>query len=216
MARRFLVIGLGRFGRGLVQNLLRYGVEVLVLDRDEEVVQQISAEVDDAVCADGTDETAISELSPADFSCAVVAIGSGSIEGSILATALLQKLGAPRIVARAASELHGRVLTAIGAHEVVNPEAEMGAALSRRLAVPNVLEHLELAAGTALAEIAVPPSLTGKTTGGVKRRYGVSLVAIRRGEQVLAVVSDREKLHHGDILVVLGPDEGIEKLAGQG
>lgn len=214
MDRRFLVIGLGRFGRSLVASFVRHGVEVMALDRDEDIVQAISSEVDAAVCADATDETSLSELDPRSFSCAIVAIGATSTEGSILATALLQKLGAPRIVARAASELHGRVLAAIGAHEVINPEAEMGAALGRRLSVPNVLEHLELGKETALAEVVVPSALAGRTTAALKLRgYGISLIAIRRGDQVSAAVSDKERVEGGDVLVIVGPTEGVESLA---
>ncbi len=217
MKQRFLVIGLGRFGRSLAQSLADQGVEVMAVDIDPEVVQELSPQLDAVVGADATDEAALSELEVESFECALVAIGADSIESSILTTALLQKLGVPRILARATSDLHERVLVAIGAHEVVNPEAEMGTALGRRLAMPNLLEHLELGKDTALAEIAVPSSLVGRpVTAAELRRSGTSLVAIRRGERVLAPPSDRERFEAGDVLIVLGSSIGIEDLVARG
>ena len=186
----------------------------MVLDIDADVVQEISASIDAAVCGDSTEESVLAELVPRQFDCAVVTIGASSVEASILTTALLQKLQIPRIVARATSDLHARVLDAIGAHEVLNPEAEMGIALGRRLSVPNLLEHLDLGDDTALAEVALPPGWEGKAISETDmRRHGVTLVAIRRGGRILRLASDRDVLASADLLVVLGSNEEIERLA---
>jgi trk system potassium uptake protein TrkA len=149
------------------------------------------------------------------LSCAVVAIGAESMEASILATALLRQMGVPRIIARSLSELHARVLRAVGAHEVVSPEEEMGQRLARRLAEPAVLERIEIGAGVDLAEVEIPAGWIGKSPVDldVRRKYGVTLVAVRRGQEVHASVDPSERLEENDILFVIGRAENIARVA---
>jgi len=214
MSGDFAVIGLGRFGAAVARRLARQNRSVLVVDRNPTKVDALSSDVDAAVCANVTDEAAFAELKLDRFPCVVVAIGSESIEHSILATALLKQSGVPRIVARAVNDLHGRVLRAIGAHEIVNPEAEMGERVAGRLCQPNVLEHIVLDEATTLAEVAAPVPFCGKTLVelDVRRRHGISVVAIVRGGKVLANPQPGEVLELGDELMVLGTPEAVGKL----
>ena len=163
MVGQFVVIGLGMFGRNVALNLARSGQAVLAIDLDQEEVDRLAPDLDSVIRADATDEEALRELRLERMSCAVVAIGAQSMEASILTTALLRQIGVPRIVARSLSELHARVLRAVGAHEVVSPEEEMGQRLARRLAEPSVLERLELGDDAQLAELAAPESFIGKS-----------------------------------------------------
>jgi len=215
MVGRYLVIGLGMFGRNLVLHLARAGQSVLAIDRDEKLVQEIASEVDAAVCADSTDEAALHELNLQEMTCGVVAIGADATECSILTTALLRQIGVPRIVARGTSELHSRVLYAVGAHEVVNPEEAMGKRLARHLAQPSVLEHLELGEDAELAEVELPEAWVGKNLVEleVRRRFGTSVAAVRRAGRILAPLSGIETLETGDVLVIIGAPESISRLA---
>jgi trk system potassium uptake protein TrkA len=167
------------------------------------------------VRADTTDEQALRELRLERVSCAVVAIGAQSMEASILTTALLRQMGVPRIVARALNELHARVLRAVGAHEVVSPEEEMGQRLARRLSEPNVLERLELGDDAELVELAAPESFIGRTLVdlNVRQEFGVTVVAVRRAGSVRASVGAVDRLEPGDVLVVIGDTEGTRRLA---
>jgi trk system potassium uptake protein TrkA len=124
-------------------------------------------------------------------------------------------MGVPRIVARSVSELHGRVLHAVGAHEVFNPEEAMGQRLARRLAQPNVLEQLELGEGAELAEVGVPESVVGKSLIEleVRQKHAISVVAVRRGSTLKATLTGRERLESGDVLVVVGSTEAIARFA---
>lgn len=215
MVGEFAVIGLGMFGRNVALNLVRAGHSVLAIDLSLAEVEAISGEIDSAVCADATDERALAELGLDRMSCAVVAIGAEATESSILATALLRQLGVPRIVARAVSPLHGRVLRAVGAHEVVNPEEQMGESLARRLAEPNVLRRLELGEGVDVAEVEVPEGFVGRTLIDLdlRRRYGISVVAIRRGGRIEAALGGDEQLASGDVLLLIGPPNAIVRVA---
>jgi trk system potassium uptake protein TrkA len=137
------------------------------------------------------------------------------MEASILTTALLRQIGVPRIVARSLSELHGRVLRSVGAHEVVSPEVEAGQRLARQLAEPGVLERLELGDDAQLAELSAPEAFIGRSLVEleVRRRYDVTVVAIRRELAVRANIAPGERIQSGDVLVVIGDPAGIGRLA---
>lgn len=211
----YCVIGLGIFGRAVVLSLRDQGESVLALDANQDEVDRIASEVDNAVCADATDEEALRELRIERFGCVVVAIGAESMEASILATALLRQLGVPQIVARSLGTLHGRVLRAVGAHLVVSPEWEMGQRLARQLAQPSVLERYDLGDDVEVVELEVPRSFIGRTLVDleVRRRFGVSVAAIRRKQKVYATLDGRERFQEGDVLVLIGRDEAISELA---
>jgi trk system potassium uptake protein TrkA len=215
MIGEFMVIGLGRFGQSLVLSLARLGQSVMAVDRDQDKVQKVAEEIDAAVCADATDESALRELHPERMTCAVVAIGMGAVQASILATALLRQMGMPRIVARAVDDLHARVLSAVGAHEIVNPEAEIGDRLARRLAQPDVFSQIELGDEADLAEVAVPAAFVGRNLIelDVRRKYGVSVVAIRKGDGIRVNPDENVLLESADILVVIGAKQAIRRLA---
>jgi len=212
---QFVVIGLGIFGRTVAVNLARSGHSVLAVDLDQREVDRVAPELDSVVRADATDEQALRELRLERVSCAVVAIGAQAMEASILTTALLRQMGVPRIVARSLSELHARVLRAVGAHEVVSPEEEMGHRLARRLAEPNVLERLELGEDAEIVELGVPESFIGRTLVDLKVRqqFGVTVVAVRRAGSVRASLGASDRLEPGDVLVVIGDPEGASRLA---
>lgn len=120
-----VVVGLGRFGESVARNLMAAGTEVLVIDKDPDLVAEISSEVTLAVEADGSSRTVLRELGVEQCAAAVVGIGEG-IEASIVATSNLSDLGVPEIWARATSSLHGRILERVGATRIVYPEREMG------------------------------------------------------------------------------------------
>lgn len=215
MIGEYAVLGLGRFGWSVATTLARQGLSVLGIDSDPDIVQAISAEIDSAVHCDTTDEQSLAELHLERASCVVVAIGAEHRDASILTTALLRQSGVPRIIARATNDLHGRVLLAVGAHEIVNPEKEMGERIARRLARPSMIEHIPLGDGADLAEVEVPQAFVGRTLVelDVRRRHDVSVVAIRRGGKVHSYVLGMGPLEAGDVLVVIGPTQSVTRLA---
>lgn len=215
MSGEFAVIGLGQFGRAVALSLVREGAAVLAIDALQERAQLVEAEVDAVAVADATSELALEELGLERMSCVVVAMGARARETSILTTALLRQRGIPRIISRAANELHGRVLLAVGAHEIINPELQMGQRLARNLAHPTIMEQLALDDNTNLVELACPEQFIGKTADEVdmKRRYGVSLVALRRGAQVIASIGGSDKLQRGDRMLVVGPPASVRRVA---
>lgn len=215
MVGEFVVIGLGMFGRVVARSLAADGQAVLAVDINEEEVNRMAADLDTVVRADATDEAALRELRLERMSCAVVAIGAESMEASVFATALLRQIGVPRIVARSLSDLHARVLRAVGAHEVVSPEVEMGQRLAFRLSHPNVLDRVDLGDNIELAELEVPAQYVGKTLVeiDVRRRFDVTVVALHRNGAIVANPRRDEVLGSGEVLVVIGSSEAIARFA---
>ena len=210
----FAVVGLGQFGMSVARHLARQGASVLAVDLNQELVDNAATEVDVAIRADATDERTLEELQLETMGCVVVAIGAHSIEASILTTALLKQVGVPRIVSRAISDLHARILRTIGADEVVNPEEQMGKRLALRLAEPSIIEQVELG-DSQLAEVEAPEAFVGKTLIelDIRNKYGVSVMAIQRGETVMASPRAIEKILSGDILVVVGSVDSVRRIA---
>jgi len=182
MKPKTAVIGLGLFGREVALSLSRRGYSVLAVDRNTEMVEQVKASVDQALILDTTDENALREARIGEMAVAVCAIGTQHVENSILTTALLHQLGVPRIIVRAANDLHARILQQVGATHVVNPEQEMGRRVAHQIASPGIREVLSLAEGVCVAEVPVPPSFAGKTLAGldVRRKYGVNVIGVQR------------------------------------
>jgi trk system potassium uptake protein TrkA len=213
--RQVAVLGLGRFGQAVARELTRLGHEVLAIDADERTVQAVADDVTQAVQADMTDEGALTELGLGRFDTAIVAISS--LEASILATVLLQRLGVRRIIAKAADDLHGSILERLGVSRVVHPEGEMGERVAHSFASPGVLEYLDVAPGYGLARVVVAEPLAGKTLAALDlpATYGVTALALHRGGSVTLNPSGSEVLRDSDELIVAGLDEDLERLPAQ-
>lgn len=217
MRRQAMVIGLGQFGMALARALMVNGVEVLALDRREDRVQLAATFATEAIQADAMEEADLEQLAPARRDVCVVAVGAESREASILVTALLRQFGAPRIVARATDALHERILSLVGAHEVVQPERSFGERLAVRLAFRGVVDFLPLGDDLVITELATPPAFAGRRLVELQlpRRFQVTVVAVRRLEHGLGrllLPDPQEPLRSDDILVLVGAPGAAQSL----
>lgn len=208
----FLVVGLGRFGSALAGELEDLNRDVLGVDLDPRFVQAHAEALTHVVEADATDVEAMRELGAADFQTAVVAIGS-NIEASVLATSVLVDLKIPRIVAKAITSAHGRILERVGAHRVVFPEADQGRAEARRVAGRNIIDMMEVEGGYLLVETLTPANLVGKRIdeAALRSGFGVTVVAIRHQGEAPSHASAETVIQSGDILVVAGETARVER-----
>ena len=209
-AKEFLVIGLGRFGGGLASTLVGMGHEVLGVDTDQKIVQDFAGILTHVVTADSTSEAAMRQLGAGEFDTAVVAIGT-EIEASILTTSVLADLGVRRIVAKAVTEAHGRILGRVGAHRVVFPERDMGVRVGHSLA-GSILDYFELDPGFAIVETTAPRDLVGTTLADaeVRKRYGITVVCIKPEGGSFTYATPDTVPNEGDILVVAGEKRRAE------
>lgn len=211
--KQFAVIGLGRFGVSVARTLYTMGYEVLAIDKDEEIIQSISDAVTHAVQADATDEVALRSIGLRNFDVAVVAIGA-DIQSSILITLLCKEMGIPYVVAKAQNDLHAKVLYKIGADRVVFPERDMGMRVAHNLVSSNVLDYIELSPDYSLVEITALPSWENKSLRelNMRVRFGINVMAIKHGNQVNVSPKGDDVIKKGDVLVVIGSADDINRL----
>jgi trk system potassium uptake protein TrkA len=211
--RQVAVLGLGRFGATVARELTRLGHEVLAIDSDERTVQGLVDQVTHAVQADVTDEEALRELGIGDFDTVIIGVSS-SLEASILATVLVQRLGVKRVLAKAANALHGSILEQVGASRAVYPEHETGTRLAHSFVAPGVRDYLDAAPGYGFARVAVPEAWIGRKLGELEPRKtcGLTPMALRRGGTITLNPHPSEALQPGDELIVAGLDEDLERL----
>ena len=203
-SQQFLVLGLGRFGGALATTLVDVGHEVLGVDADAKRVQLHRDLLTHVVEADTTSVAALRQLGAGDFQTAVVAIGT-DVEASILTTAALVDLGVARIVAKAVTEAHGKILERVGAHRVVFPERDTGVRVGHSL-TGNIMDYIQLDPGFALVETTAPSGLVGKALGEaqVRQKYGITVVCIKPVGGSFTYATPDTVIREGDILVVAG------------
>jgi trk system potassium uptake protein TrkA len=215
LSKQFAVIGLGLVGRSLVKTLNSLGHDVLAIDQDEDLIQDLSNELPDVdlVTADATEAQVLRDLGLEQFDGAAVTIGEGNAEASVLVTLVLKDLQIPMVFSRANNELHARVLDRVGADHVIQPEKEFGEFLARQMALPGIQDYLELGQDEALIEIEAPREWINKSLADLQlhRRKDLTVLAIKGENKGGTLPQPDTPLQKGDILVVGGPKEELDK-----
>ncbi len=208
--KSYVVIGLGRFGERVAQQLCALGNEVLAIDTDADLVQQVCGYVTNAAVADAQDKDVLMALGVKECDCAVVAIGD-SLAASIMATMNLQELGVPRIVCKAKDDAHRKVLEKLGADRVVIPEKEVADRLAHSLASANVLEYIELSRDYGIVEVPAPQKWVGRNLRdlNVRAKMGVNIIAVRTSHGVKISPPADYVVNQDDVMVLLGDYDAL-------
>ncbi len=210
----FVVIGLGRFGSAVAEELCALGHQVLAIDTDEKAVQQMADKVTQAVVGDCQDPETLEMLGVKNMDGAVVAF-SNDIGTSVLITLNLKELGIPRIICKARNHSHREVLRRIGADQVVFPELESGRNLARTLANREILNYIELTEQYGIVKLKVPARWVGKTLRdlNVRANYQVNIIAIQSGDEaVQPVPSPDYPFRAEDMIFTLGDNKSNERI----
>ncbi len=220
------VIGLGTFGAKAACRLFEKGAEVIAIDKDEKLVEKLKDRVTQALALDITDERALRSVGISDVDVALVAIGD-NVEKSIMAVAMLRKLGVGRVIARATSLLHEHILLEIGASEIIKVEEDMGEIIASKIIAPHVLQRYNFAAGYSLVEIKLGKNYHGKTLVETKLRQNFSLNIVALQKRIPYITEDgkasyrieindspmpMDVLETDDILVLVGSDKNFTRL----
>ena len=213
--KRFCVIGLGRFGSYVARQLRENGCEVVGIDSDRAVVEELTEILDAAVIADATVKKTFANLDLENMDAVVVCLGE-DVSASSLAVLHLKDLKAVRILAKVATEDHAKVLTRLGAADVIFPERDSAVRVANSLTWTNVLDYVPLASGFSITEVSPPADVVGKSLAKSKLRssYRVQVIAIHRtltDEMILAPPADHV-ISKEDAIVVLGKREDVEKM----
>ena len=211
--KQFLVIGMGRFGASVAKTLTQMGHEVLAMDRDARIVDDIAPFVTQAVQGNATDDEILMSLGVENYDSIVVSIAS-NMRDSILICMLLKEIKARHIVAKAMDDLHAKVLQKIGVDRVIFPERDMGQRTARALVMPQMMETMNLSDLHEIVEIEMPADWDDHTLGqlDVRKKYDLSVLAIRRGTDMLVSPRADFRFASGDVLLVLGEKEKVRAL----
>jgi trk system potassium uptake protein len=214
MQKQYAVIGLGRFGSSIASTLFEAGNEVLGIDINEERVEEFKDCVTHAIVADSTEEEALKAIGIQDFDEVIVAIGN-DIQSSILTVLVLKEMGIKKVIAKALSKRHGQVLQKLGADWVVFPERDMGERVAHHLMSPNVLDFIELAKDYSIEEVKVPISMTGKSLKelDLRAKFNLSVIAINSRGNIHISPHPDQMIKEDDVLVVIGRNEDLKRLA---
>lgn len=210
------VIGLGKFGRSCAIRLAELGFDVLAIDETQANVDSIKDDVALAVVADTTDPAELEAAGIKNCDTVVLTIGA-EIERSVLTAAVLKEMGIRHLVARASSELHGRLLMRIGADDVVFPEHDMAIRLANRLSLSSIYDFLESSPDYDILEVPIPQTAAGKTLHDLdyRARFEINVVGIRRGGEILITLHSNDILESGDRLIILGSVANLHRFASQ-
>ncbi|MGL5050433.1 MAG: potassium channel family protein [Fusobacteriaceae bacterium] len=204
--KQYLVVGLGRFGSSVAQTLYESNEEVLAIDIETEAVQEMINQkmVENAVVLDATDSSALSQLGISNYDVAFVCIGV--IEESIMVTLNLKELGVKKIIAKAVSKSHGKVLAKIGANKVIYPEEYMGRRVAQLAMEPTMIEHIRFSQDFLLVEIKAPSVFWNKTLieSEIRKNYNATVVGIKKEDETFQPnPSAYTKIEKGDTLILI-------------
>ncbi|WP_108649117.1 potassium channel family protein [Dongshaea marina] len=210
--KQFAVIGLGRFGTALCQELSLQNVELMAIDIDGAQVKNVADIATHSLRADTTDEAAVKELGLEAFDIVFVAIGD-NVKASILTTLILKEAGIRSVWVKAKNKNHARILQKIGADKVINPERAMGQRIAHSMVDRRVFDSLDLGSNLQLTEMVITSSVSGIRLDA-HPLFGVPeliLLALKRGPKVYAPLEPDLELLTSDILIFIGPREVIQQ-----
>jgi len=214
MKKNFAVLGLGRFGEAVVRTLANMNQDVLAVDCREDRVNELVDIATQTLIADTRDEEVLRRLNIDTFDYVIVGIGN-NMEASILTTLLAKEQGAKKVIAKAETSDHGRVLQRVGADQVVFPERDMGQGIARKLLSNHILNFIDLSEEYTLAEVVITdPTFVDQDLIklNLRQRFDLNVIAIQHGNDVNISPQPAAMVRLHDILTVVGPVKSVEAL----
>lgn len=211
--KSYAVFGLGRYGLAAARELSAAGAQVLAVDADEQVVQSATAYLPLVKCADVTDPEVLEVLGIANFDVVIIAMAE-HMEACVMAVMLCKEAGVPTVIVKCASETHGRLLSRVGADQVVIPESESGIRLAKNLLSSGFVDVMELSNEVCLIEVPVKAEWISHTLIelNLRKKYGINVVALKRGDTIDVTIDPTQPLQAGDLLVVIAETAKLHKL----
>lgn len=215
MSKKYATIGLGNFGFNVTKTLFEEGHDVVAVDLDEDATQHVQPYCTQAVVADATQKETIRGLGLEEMDAVIVSMG-GNESAATLITLYLKEFGVKRIVVKASNEDHGKILSKVGATDVIFPEKDMAIKVARSLSTPDVLDYIPMSGDYLIAEIAPLDAFVGKSLAELqlRSRYGITVIGIKElvPENFILVPPASFVIKHSDILIVIGKRVDIQKI----
>lgn len=214
--KSILVIGMGRFGLQFAERMQELGNDVMVVDRDADLIDDIAYEFTDAHIADCTNETVLVSLGINNFDACFVTIGE-DFQASLEITSMLKELGAAHVVSKARTGRQAKLLAKIGADEVIYPERDAAEKCAVRYNSDNIFDFIHLTSEYSIYEIPCSETWTNKSVSeiNVRSKYKVNIIAVKHNNTLQPAPDADYVFHEGDHLVVLGKASDVFKLGGK-
>lgn len=214
MNKTYAVFGLGRYGKAVAKELVESGAEVIAVDNNEANVDEIVNIVPVCKCADITDPEVIKQLGIENIDTVIIAM-AGNLESSVMATVLCKEAGVKTVIAKCSDEIHGKVLSRVGADRIVIPEMESGKRLAKNLLSSGFIDMVELSDGVSMVEIDIKADWIGKNLKelNLRKKYSINIVALRQNDSVTTFI-DPEMPLSGDMkFIVIADTAKLGKLS---
>lgn len=213
MKKTYAVLGLGRYGTAVAQELAAAGAEVLAVDVNQGLVNSVATTIPVVKCADITDPEVFDLLGIGNMDVVIVAMGS-HLEASVMAVMLCKEAGVPTVIAKCATETHGKILEKVGADQTIIPEQESGFRLAMNLLSSGFVDMMELTDQVSLIELDVKSAWVGKglIDLNLRKKYGINVVAIRDNQDISVTIDPTAPLKKEEKLVVIADTEKLRKL----
>lgn len=209
----YAVLGLGRYGLAVTEELVNNGAEVLAVDDNEEIVNDAALHIPLCKCADFTDPEVIKQLGISNVDTVIIATAS-NLEASVMATMLCKEAGVKTVIAKCSNEMHQKILSKVGADKVVFPEKDSGTRLAKNLLSSGLVDMIELSKNVSMMELIVRPEWVGKTLIelNLRKKYSINVVAIKQGLDVNIDVDPNKRLETDMTLIVIANVSRLSKL----
>lgn len=211
--KAYAVLGLGRYGIAVAQELVKSGASVLAVDADMDVVDSLINVLPLCKCADVTDADAFEQLGIADLDSVIIAM-SNSLEATVMAITLCKEAGVKEVIVKCSTEMHRKIFLRVGADKVIFPEKESGIRLARNLLSSGFSEMMEISEDISMIELDVKNEWVGKNLIelSLRKKYSVNVVAVKKGENVITQIDPAVPLENGTKLIVIADVQKIKKL----
>ena len=211
--KNYAVLGLGRYGRAVAEELVNNGAKVLAVDIDQNKVNSAIETIPVCKCADITEPEAIKRLGISNVDVVIVAIAN-NLEASVMAVTLCKEAGVETVIVKCGNEMHQKILRRIGADKVIFPEKESGTRLARNLLTAGFSEMIELSEDVSMVEIDTKDAWVGKNLIelGLRKKYSINVVAIRSGDEISTTIDPTVPLKKEMKLIVIANTSSLQKL----
>lgn len=211
--KNFAVIGCGRFGTAIATTLYDLGNDVMVVDKDPDNIRRISDYVTHAVEADIMDEKVLVELGLDSFDVVIIAVGS-DLEASATAALAAKEIGVKNVVAKAQTDIHGKILRKIGVDKLIFLERDMGIRVAHNLTSSNILDYIQVSPEFSIIEITALKSWQDKSLAELKLRnkFGINVIAIKRNAEVIPAPAADFTIKKFDIIILIGSKEDLREI----
>lgn len=205
-----LLIGMGKFGCTLGERLLEMGDEVMIVDKNEDVINELAGKYENALIANCMNVDNLQSLDIPSFDVCIVTIGD-DFQSSLEITSNLKDLGAKWVISKATTEIQRKFLIRVGADEIIYPDRDIAEKLAVKLNATNVINYVDLGAEFSIFEIELPEIWKDKTVLEINPRvkYGMNILTVHRGNETTATLGGDFVFSAGDRLVVFGKTDDI-------